>query len=107
VLEAVDLLDCGQIDAVGPLLDASHDSLRDDFQTSAPEVDTAVDAARAAGALGSRITGGGFGGCSITLAHAGDLDAIERAITKAYAACSFEAPRFWSVVPSRGAHSLA
>jgi galactokinase len=107
VLRAVDLLDRGQLDAVGPLLNASHDSIRDDFRASAPEVDAAVDAARAAGALGSRITGGGFGGCSITLAAAGDLDRIKHAITDAYAAHSFSAPRFWSVIPSRGAHSLA
>jgi galactokinase len=61
VLDTVDLLRAGRIEAIGPLLDASHDSLRDGIAVSTPRLDTAVDAARAAGALGARMTGGGLG----------------------------------------------
>ena len=53
--------------AIGALLDASHASLRDDFEVSTPELDLAAESARAAGALGARMTGGGFGGAVIAL----------------------------------------
>ena len=53
--------------ALGPLLDASHDSLRDDYEVSCEELDVAVEIAREAGALGARMTGGGFGGSAIAL----------------------------------------
>ncbi|MGH3980886.1 MAG: galactokinase, partial [Pseudonocardiaceae bacterium] len=55
------LLRAGRLREIGPLLDASHDSLRGDFEVSCTELDTAVDAARSAEALGARMTGGGFG----------------------------------------------
>ena len=53
--------------ALGALLDASHHSLRDDFEVSCPELDLAVTTAREAGALGARLTGGGFGGSVVSL----------------------------------------
>ena len=53
--------------AIGDLLVASHASMRDDFEISVPELDTAVEAALAAGAVGARMTGGGFGGAAIAL----------------------------------------
>ena len=56
--------------ALGPLLDASHASLRDDYEVSCEELDVAVEAARQAGALGARMTGGGFGGSAIALVPA-------------------------------------
>jgi len=72
----------------GRLLDASHDSLRDDFQVSCEELDTVVAAARgigtAGGVYGARLTGGGFGGCVIALIEAAKQSEIERAIGAAY-----------------------
>jgi galactokinase len=67
VLAVVGLLDAGQPAGVGPLLSASQASLRDDFEVSCPELDTTCEAAESAGALGARMTGGGFGGCAIAL----------------------------------------
>ena len=67
VLSVVRLLDDGRLADIGPLLTASHRSMRDDFRITVPEVDTAVDALLEAGALGARMTGGGFGGCVIGL----------------------------------------
>ena len=70
VLATVQLLRAGQPDRIGPLLTASHASLRDDFEVSWPEADAAVGTAVRAGALGARMTGGGFGGAVIALAPA-------------------------------------
>jgi galactokinase len=63
----VALLEAGELGEVGRLLDASHRSLRDDYEVSIPEVERAVEACRAAGALGARIMGGGFGGSVLAL----------------------------------------
>ena len=68
VLEAARALRAGDVAALGPLLDASHASLRDDFEVSTPELDALVGALRDAGAIGARLTGAGFGGCVIALA---------------------------------------
>jgi len=76
VLEAVTILRAGRIADLAPLLDASHESMRDDFEITVPQVDLAVDVARASGALGARMTGGGFGGCIIALVEAGDSNRI-------------------------------
>ena len=103
VLDLVALLDRGAVDAVGPLLDASHVSLRDDFEVSCRELDLAVDAARDAGALGARMTGGGFGGSAIALVAAGDVDAVALSVTTAFADVGVTAPRFLVAEPSPGA----
>ena len=71
VLAAAELLRAGRVAELGPLLDASHASMRDDFEITVPTVDLAVETARAAGALGARMTGGGFGGCIIALLPTG------------------------------------
>ncbi|WP_425595182.1 galactokinase, partial [Propioniciclava sinopodophylli] len=67
VLDTVRLLRHEGPSAIGALLDASHASMRDDFEISTPELDLATDVARAHGAIGARMTGGGFGGCVIAL----------------------------------------
>ncbi len=103
VLRVAQRLRHGAIEEIGPLLDESHESLRTDFAVSTPEVDLAVETARAAGGLGSRITGGGWGGCTITLARADDVSRIEAAVAGAYAGRGYVAPRFWTVTPSPGA----
>jgi galactokinase len=80
VLAAVDALESGDWPALGRLVTASHESLRDDFEVSVPEVDALVDAALAAGALGARMTGGGFGGNVLALVPAGLLDDVTDAV---------------------------
>ncbi|MDR2379041.1 MAG: galactokinase, partial [Bifidobacteriaceae bacterium] len=84
----------GDLAATGPLLDASHTSLRDDYEVSAPELDLAVAAARAAGALGARMTGGGFGGSAIALVPAGRAAAAAAAVARAFAQARLAAPVF-------------
>jgi galactokinase len=76
VLEAADALAAGDVAALGPLLNASHQSLRDDFEVSTPELDALVDALRDAGAIGARLTGAGFGGCVVGLSSRDEADRI-------------------------------
>jgi len=80
VQAAVALLEAGRIGDIGPLLNASHTSLRDDLEVSSPELDRVVDAARAAGALGARMTGGGFGGSAVVLVEQSATAAVILAI---------------------------
>ena len=104
VLATAELLRAGRLAAAGPLLTASHLSLRDDFEVSVPELDTAVSAALGAGALGARMTGGGFGGCVIALAPAATVPAISNAAAAAARRAGYIAPTIWPAVPSAGAH---
>ena len=106
VLEAVAILRAGRIVDLAPLLDASHESMRDDFEITVPQVDLAVDVARAAGALGARMTGGGFGGCIIALAEAGDSNRIGDEITVKFGAAGYGPPMQFTAVPSAGAERL-
>jgi galactokinase len=106
VLETVKMLRAGELRGIGPLLTASHASLRDDFEVTVAQLDTAVDAALAAGALGARMTGGGFGGCVIALVEAGKADAVGGAVAKAYAEAGFDPPAWFTAAPSSGAHRL-
>jgi galactokinase len=89
--------------AVGDLLLASHASMRDDFEISVPELDTAVDAAMSAGAIGARMTGGGFGGAAIALVENALVPTVRDAAATAFAASGFTAPTIFTVVPSAGA----
>ncbi|MEU9505139.1 galactokinase [Micromonospora sp. NPDC048170] len=106
VLDTVALLRAGRVHEIGPLLTASHASMRDDFEITVPEVDTAVEAALTAGALGARMTGGGFGGCVLALVDAERADAVAAAVTAAYAERGFGAPRHVTVLPGPGATRL-
>src|SRR5690606_21774177 len=90
--------------AIGELLVASHASMRDDFEISVAELDTAVEAALAAGAIGARMTGGGFGGAAIALVEADAVAAVTSAVEAAFAAASFAAPNIFTVTPAAGAH---
>ncbi|NYF56803.1 galactokinase [Micromonospora purpureochromogenes] len=107
VLDTVDLLRAGRVREIGPLLTASHASMRDDFEITVPEIDTAVEAALAAGALGARMTGGGFGGCVLALVDADHADTVARAVTHAYADRNFPTPTHVTVLPAPGATRLA
>ena len=92
--------------AVAPLLDASHASMRDDFEITVPTVDLAVETARKAGALGARMTGGGFGGCIIALVRRGTGDQVAEAVCTAFADAGFGAPAHFVASPSPGARKL-
>ncbi|PWR17042.1 galactokinase [Micromonospora sicca] len=106
VLDTVALLRAGRIRDIGPLLTASHASMRDDFEITVPEIDTAVEAALATGAYGARMTGGGFGGCVLALVEASSADAVARAVVEAYAERGFAAPGTVTVAPTAGAARL-
>ncbi|MET7288600.1 galactokinase [Streptomyces sp. NPDC005573] len=106
VERVVDLLRAGDPRAIGPVLTEGHASLRDDFRISCPELDLVVDTALAAGALGARMTGGGFGGSAIVLTEAAEVDTVTKEIEKAFATAAFTAPRVFEAVPSAGARRL-
>ena len=89
--------------SIGALLDASHASMRDDFEISVAELDLAVDTARAAGALGARMTGGGFGGSAIALTPHALIPAVQQAVSAAFAAAGFTAPDMFVVRAAAGA----
>ena len=106
VEEVIACLDAGRTRAIGPLLTAGHASLRDDFKISCRELDLAVDTALAAGALGARMTGGGFGGSAIVLVEEAAAPAVGAAVTEAFAAAGHTAPRIFEAVPGPGAHRV-
>jgi len=103
VLATVNALAADGPTAIGRILLASHASMRDDFEISVPEIDVAVQAAMDAGALGARLTGGGFGGASIALVPTARWDAIAQAVQTALAARSMTEPHIFAVRPSDGA----
>lgn len=107
VLDCVDALGNSDFEKVGRLLNQSHASLRDDYTVSCPELDTAVDAAISAGALGSRMVGGGFGGSAIALIQAAKTRETIKAIERAFSSKGFKAPRFFNSLPSQGAELLS
>ena len=81
---AAEALASGRLEEMGTLMDASHQSLRDNFDASTPRLDTMVASARDAGALGARLTGAGFGGCIIALARESDATAVLHRLEKDY-----------------------
>ncbi len=105
VWEAVALLEAGDLAGLGPVLHASHVSLRDDFEISWPQADVAVGAAEDAGALGARMVGGGFGGSVIALAPAGST-AIPAALSAEYGRRGWAPPTVLAAPPSAGARRL-
>ena len=107
VLDCVEALSNGDFVNVGQLMNQSHLSLRDDYNVSCPELNTAVEASLAAGALGSRMVGGGFGGSAIALIQASKTSQTISAVEKAFADKKFKAPRFFTSLPSQGAELLS
>ena len=89
--------------AIGELLDASHVSMRDDFEISVPELDLAVETAQANGAIGARMTGGGFGGSAIALVPTDALSRVLVALDGAFAEHGFGQPDLFTVQASEGA----
>jgi galactokinase len=103
VLDTVAALRDGNLESLGRLLLESHSSMRDDFEISVPELDLAVETAMSSGAIGARMTGGGFGGAAIAIIHKDKLEELEHACLKAFADHGFKAPRVFAVLPSEGA----
>ena len=89
--------------AIGKLLDASHVSMRDDFEISVPELNLAVETARGTGAIGARMTGGGFGGAAIALTPHELVPAVTTAVMHAFAAHGFAVPNLFVVHAADGA----
>jgi galactokinase len=103
VLDFVDALGAHEWVRAGSILTASHASMRDDFEITTPQIDLIADTAVAAGALGARMTGGGFGGCVIALAPEDTLDAIMTAIPLAVRSAGFNAPTMVRASAAAGA----
>jgi galactokinase len=106
VHEAVSQLRSGQWAELGAAFNASHASLRDDFEISCDELDVAVEAAVGAGALGARMTGGGFGGSAIALTPSDAVDAVTEACRAAFADRGWQEPTVFAVEPGDGARRL-
>jgi galactokinase len=106
VLDCVDALSNADFIKVGHLINESHISLRDDYSVSCPELDTAVEASLLAGALGSRMVGGGFGGSAIALIQASKTAETVHAVERAFVDKKFKPPRFFTSLPSQGAELL-
>lgn len=107
VLRTVERLTAKGPAHIGTLLDASHASMRDDFEISCPELDLAVETSRAHGAIGSRMTGGGFGGSAIALTPVAREQEVRDAVVRAFAAAGFTTPDIFTVTPAAGATRLA
>ncbi|WP_026925538.1 galactokinase [Glycomyces arizonensis] len=106
VLRTVEILKGGSVAGIGELLTASHASLRGDYEVSSPELDSAVDAALGAGALGARMTGGGFGGSAIALVEAAAAPKVEAAVKEAAKAAGLPVPRVFTARAAAGAHRV-
>ena len=106
LLQTQDLTDAAALAEVGQLMNASHDSLRYDYEVTVGELDTAVEAARAAGAIGARMTGGGFGGSAIALVRTQELEQVAQAIAQAFAKAGYREPAFLQAEPGPGAGGL-
>lgn len=103
VLDAVNALKTSDMAGLGKLLLESHASMRDDFEISIEELDTAVEVAMSVGAIGSRMTGGGFGGAAIAIIEESKLSELERQCKKVFADKGFAEPNVFAVNPSQGA----
>ncbi len=106
VLDTVRTLRTSGPGAIGALLDASHVSMRDDFEISVAELDLAVSTAQASGAVGARMTGGGFGGSAIALVPAAARADVATAVESAFASAGFTAPTIFAVHAADGARRL-
>lgn len=106
VLQTVDTLRSDGPAHIGKLLDASHASMRDDFEISCPELDLAVDTARRHGAIGARMTGGGFGGSAIALTPVQDEQQVRDTVVRAFEEAGFTRPDIFTVTPAAGAERI-
>ncbi|MET7392715.1 galactokinase [Dactylosporangium sp. NPDC005572] len=107
VLDTVAALRAGSLRAVGSLMTASHESMRDDYEITVPQVDTAVRVALEHGAYGARMTGGGFGGCVLALVEEDDCASVAAAVREAFAANGFAPPDTFVVTPAEGTRRVS
>jgi galactokinase len=107
VERAAAALRTGDWSGLGTEMTGSHRSLRDDYEVSSPELDAAVDASLGAGALGARMTGGGFGGSAIALVEQDRVGALADCVRAAFAERGFAPPGFVAAVPRAGAGRVA
>ncbi len=102
VLDAAHALEQGNLGAFGHLMSASHRSLRDDYDVSCPELDAMVESALGAGGYGARMTGGGFGGCTVNLVAAGAVDDFRARVAERYLQRTGKTPDIYVCTASRG-----
>lgn len=109
-VRAAEAIPAGDWNTVGQLMYGSHDSLRDDYEVSCPELDVLVEAARSIGAgggvIGSRITGGGFGGSTVSLVHTDKAADIAKEICRRYQEQTGITATAFATPPARGAHVI-
>ena len=103
VRDAVRQLEAGDFKGLGASFTASHESLRDDYEVSADELDVVVDTALENGALGARMTGGGFGGSAIALLPTDSVDPVAAAVASAFEERGWQPPGLLTATPSPGA----
>jgi galactokinase len=99
VRQAATALRADDVLRLGALMTASHASLRDDYEVSCAELDAVVETSLAAGAVGARMTGGGFGGSAIALVRHEEAPAIATAVTEVFAGRGWPAPQVLEAVP--------
>jgi galactokinase len=104
VLDVVDALGDSDFTETGRILTASHASMRDDFEITTDHIDLLADTAVRAGALGARMTGGGFGGCVIALVAAAEVDGVGDAVRRAAGEFGYPEPTITRTHAGRGAH---
>ena len=106
-IKAVEALKNNDIETFGKLMNASHVSLRDDYETSCEEVDVLVEEAwKIDGVIGSRITGGGFGGCTVSIVKDEAIDEFKERLTKVYQEKVNKTPEFYVVSIGNGPSRL-
>jgi len=103
VLDTVTALRTSGAAAIGRFLNESHLSMRDDFEISTPELDLAVASAQEMGAIGARMTGGGFGGAAIALVRNDDAAAVAAGVARDFARAGYTAAHIFPVTASEGA----
>lgn len=103
VRDVVAVLRANRPEDIGAFLTASHQSLADDYDVSCPELDTAVEAALGAGALGARMTGAGFGGSVIALCRGGEAAEVGVRVRRAFDRSGWASPEIWPVAAAAGA----
>lgn len=107
-LDAAEAMRRGDAPLLGELINASHDSLRDDFEVTNDALNTMVECARAQlGCYGARMTGGGFGGCAVALVDADHAEAFTRAVSDCYSAETAKAPDLYVCETTDGASSIS
>lgn len=108
VLEAAESLQSGDLDRFGRLMNESHDSLRDDYEVSCAELDLMVELGRQVqGVFGARMTGGGFGGCTINLVKAENVEEFQRAVAQGYEQATGLVPEIYVCSAAAGAEEVS